>query len=328
MRRFAVRFFATLFSVAVLVIGAGIIWAWDGYRADGPLEKSVAIVIPKGAGVQDIAVRLLEVGAIENQHLFVLGSQYTETARRMRAGEFALKSGMSMREIADHLVSGETVKRRLTVREGLLTEEVISLVAATDGLVGDAPVLQPDGIYLPETYFFSYGDTRQSVLTRMERAMTEAVTAAWAERSKKIAISSPREAIILASIIERETGVDAERAKVSSVFHNRLRRRMRLQSDPTVAYAVTGGGRPLGRPLTRADLYIDSDYNTYRRVGLPPGPIANPGRAALMAAVQPIDTKFLYFVANGTGGHAFARTLREHNRNVAKWRRIQRQRPQ
>ena len=328
MRRFAVRFFAALLSVAVLAIGAGIIWAWDGYRAAGPLNQPVAIVVPKGASVQDIASQLFGIGAIDNQHLFVLGSQYTETARRMRAGEFALKPGMSMREIADHLVNGETVKRRLTVPEGLLTEEVISLVAAADGLVGDVPVLQPDGIYLPETYFFSYGDTRQSVLRRMERAMTEAVNAAWVARGKKIAISSPREVVILASIIERETGVDAERARVSSVFHNRLRRRMRLQSDPTVAYAVTGGGRPLGRPLTRADLYIDSDFNTYRRVGLPPGPIANPGRAALMAAVQPIDTKYLYFVADGTGGHAFARTLREHNRNVAKWRRIQRQRAQ
>ena len=328
MRRFAVRFLAVLLSVTVLAVGAEIIWAWNGYRADGPLDRPVAIVIPKGAGVQDIATQLLDAGAIDNQHLFVLGAQYTETARRMRAGEFALSPGMSMRAIADHLVNGETVKRRLTVPEGLLTEEVIALVAATDGLVGDVPFAQPDGIYLPETYFFSYGDTRRSVLSRMEEAMNEAVNAAWAARRKKIAISSPREAIILASIIERETGVDAERAKVSSVFHNRLRRRMRLQSDPTVAYAVTGGGRPLGRPLTRADLYIDSDYNTYRRAGLPPGPIANPGRAALMAAVQPIDTKYLYFVADGTGGHAFARTLREHNRNVAKWRRIQRQRAQ
>ncbi|MGB0630211.1 MAG: endolytic transglycosylase MltG [Alphaproteobacteria bacterium] len=328
MRRFAVRFFAILLSVAVVAVGGGIFWAWDAYRAPGPLDKSVTIIIEKGAGVQDIASKLASTGAIDNAHLFVLGAQYTETARRMRAGEFALEPGMSMRAIADHLVNGETVKRRLTVPEGLLTEEVISLVAATDGLVGDVPVARPDGIYLPETYFFSYGDSRASVLSRMKKAMDDALSEAWASRADKIAISSPREALILASIIERETGVDAERARVAGVFHNRLRRRMRLQSDPTVAYAVTGGGRPLGRSLTRADLYIDSDYNTYRRVGLPPGPIANPGRAAIKAAVQPADTKDLYFVADGTGGHAFARTLREHNRNVAKWRRLQRQRVQ
>lgn len=328
MRRFAVRFLAVLMSVTVVVIGGGVIWAWDAYRAAGPLDKAVTIIIPKGAGVQDIADQLASAGAIDNEHLFVLGARYTENARRMRAGEFALSPGMSMRAIADHLVNGETVKRRLTIPEGLLTEEVIALVAGADGLVGDVPVARPDGIYLPETYFFSYGDSRASILRRMELAMNEALTEAWAARADKIAISSPREVLILASIIERETGIGAERARVSGVFHNRLRRRMRLQSDPTVAYAVTGGGRPLGRELTRADLYIDSDYNTYRRVGLPPGPIANPGRAALIAAVRPADTKELYFVADGTGGHAFAYTLREHNRNVARWRRIQRQRTQ
>ena len=217
----------------------------------------------------------------------------------MRSGEFALTPGMSMRAIADHLVNGETVKRRLTVPEGLSTKAVLSLVRATEGLIGDVPVAPPDGIYLPETYFFSYGDSRASVLSRMEKAMDQALNEAGAARARKISISSAREALILASIIERETGVEAERAWVSGVFHNRLRRQMRLQSDPTVAYAVTGGSQPLSRPLTRADLYIDSDYNTYRRVGLPPGPIANPGRAALMAAVQPAETNFCILLRMG-----------------------------
>ena len=326
MRRLAVRCLGILLGVSMIAVTAGVFWAWDSYRAEGPLEKPVTIIIPKGTGVQDIAGLLTSAGAIDNVRLFVLGAQYTWAARRMRAGEFALTPGMSMRAVADHLVNGETVKRRLTVPEGLLTEEVVSLVAATEGLIGDVPVDRPDGIYLPETYFFSYGDTRASVLSRMKKAMDQALNEAWAARARRISITSAREALILASIIERETGVEVERAEVSGVFHNRLRRKMRLQSDPTVAYAVTGGGRPLGRPLTRSDLYTDSDYNTYRRVGLPPGPIANPGRAALMAAVRPAETNFLYFVADGTGGHAFAETLREHNRNVAKWRRINRQR--
>ena len=326
MRRFAVRLLAVGMPTVLVAIAVGIFWAWDAYRADGPLRSEIAIVIPKGAGVQEIAKRLAAAGAIENPDLFVLGARYSESARRMRAGEFALQASMSMRAIAQHLVSGNTIKRRLTVPEGLLTEEILSLVLATDGLVGEVPALRTEGIFLPETYFFKLGDTRSSVLSRMQGAMEVAIQEAWNARSTNIAISSPREALILAAIIERETGVAAERARVSSVFHNRLRRRMRLQSDPTVAYAVTGGRRPLGRPLTRADLQIDSHYNTYRRVGLPPGPITNPGRAAVLAAVRPEDTKFLYFVADGSGGHAFSRTLRGHNRNVAEWRRVKRQR--
>ncbi|MEE2997890.1 MAG: endolytic transglycosylase MltG [Pseudomonadota bacterium] len=326
MWRSAVRFLAILISVASVAIGSGIFWAWAAYRADGPLTQPITIIIAKGVGVKQIAAQLVSSGAIENEHLFVLGARYNETARRMRAGEFILQPGMSIRAISDHLVNGEFVKRRLTIPEGFLTEEVVSLVAATDGLVGDVPLDRPEGIYLPDTYFFIYGDTRLSILSRMKKAMDSALVEVWNARDVNIAISSPREALILASIIECETGVEAERARVSSVFHNRIRLRMRLQSDPTVAYAVTGGRRPLGRPLSRADMKIDSHYNTYLRFGMPPGPIANPGRAALMAAVQPADTKDLYFVADGTGGHAFARTLAEHNRNVTKWRRIQRRR--
>lgn len=326
MRPLAVRILLAAVLIAVIAVGAGIVWAWNGYHAAGPLKSSTSLIVPKGAGVQEIANLLRDKGVIDNPHLFVLGARYTEMARRMRAGEFAFAPNISMKATAEHLVSGELVKRRLTIPEGLLTREIVSIVQDADGLAGYVEAPGIDGIFLPETYFFSYGDSRESVLTRMKSAMDEALAKAWAARNSRIAIKSARQALILASIIEKETGVAAERARVSSVFHNRLRRGMRLQSDPTVAYAVTGGGVSLGRPLTRADLEADSPFNTYRSKGLPPGPIANPGRAALMAAVTPLDTKEYYFVADGKGGHVFAKTLREHNRNVARWRRLQRER--
>ena len=326
MRRHAVRIVAIIITLVFCPLGIGVFWIWDTYHSEGPAQAPITIIIPKGAALQDIADQLSKSGAISSKHLFLVGAYFANVDRRMRAGEFSLKQQMSMREIADHLLYGETVKRRLTVPEGMLTKDVVSLVVRTAGLFGEAPESGSEGIYLPETYFFSYGDSRRSILLRMERAMQKTLMEAWQARTDKIAISSPNEALILASIIERETGVASERARISGVFHNRLRRNMRLQSDPTVAYAITGGAFRLNRRLNRSDLNVNSDYNTYQNMGLPPGPIANPGRAAVFAAIRPAVTDDLYFVADGTGGHAFARTLREHNRNVAEWRRTQRRR--
>jgi UPF0755 protein len=227
------------------------------------------------------------------------------------------------------VIDGVTVKHRLTIPEGLTSAEIVALVAAAPDLEGSVPAALPaDGSLLPETYFFSKGDTREQLLERMRKGMSDALAELWPARDGAVALKTVAEAVTLASIVEKETGLAAERPRVASVFFNRLAQGMPLQSDPTVIYALTGGKGPLGRALLRADLQVASPYNTYANPGLPPGPIANPGRASLEAVLHPDSTKDLYFVADGSGGHAFAATLDEHNRNVAAWRKQQAQQPQ
>lgn len=317
----------TAFLCLALVAGAvagGL--AWRAFLQSGPLETPTTLIIPRGADLGAISRALEAAGVIDSRLVFIAGARVAGLAGRLRAGEFLFAPHMAMRDVAIHIAEGRMVQRRLTIPEGLTTAEVIAAVRSAGGLRGDTDKDFPEGALLPETYFFSHGDTRMSVLARMAAAMDKALTEAWRRRGDDIALRSPREALILASIIEKETGNAAERARVSAVFHNRLRRRMPLQSDPTVAYAITGGRRPLGRTLTRKDLKFASPYNTYLHRGLPAGPIANPGRAAIEAAVRPLRTDELYFVADGEGGHRFVRTLEEHNRNVAKLRRTLRKR--
>jgi UPF0755 protein len=325
MRRRAVRIGLLAFVLAAAALAAAAGWVWRDFTAPGPAAETRTLVIPKGTGLRALARLLATEGVVRRPLVFVAGVRAMDLARRMRAGEFAFAPGMSMQAVATHIATGETVRRRLTVPEGLTVREIVGLVAAADGLDGETGAAPAEGSLLPETYFFSYGDSRTAMLARMREAMAEVVAASWARRdADAIAISTPAQAQVLASIIEKETGIAAERPRISAVFHNRLRLGMRLQSDPTVAYALTRGEAPLGRALSRADLSVGSPYNTYQSAGLPPGPIAAPGRAALDAAVRPMSTDELYFVADGSGGHVFARTLAEHNRNVAKWRQIQR----
>jgi UPF0755 protein len=318
MRRFLRSLFVILAALALCTGGAAW-WLQRTIEAPGPLAEPTAVVIPRG-GTERIAEALREGAVISDPRLFALAAWLSRGEGPLRAGEFLFPARASLAEVLRVLREGRAVQRRLTIPEGLTARQIAALLERAEGLTGETPSFA-EGALLPETYAFSWGDTRASVVRRAAAAMDQALAEVWAQRAPGLPLASAREALILASIIERETGVAGERGLVAGVFVNRLRRNMPLQSDPTVAYAA-GQGMPLDRPLTRADLDREHPFNTYRNRGLPPGPIASPGREALRAATRPEATEFLYFVADGTGGHAFARTLEEHNRNVARWRAL------
>lgn len=317
--------------VVVLVIGAGVgiyIYGLDLYQRPGPLQEEKIVLIERGSGLNRIAETLYEEGAITHPRVFALAARVEGQAAALKAGEYAVPPGASMQEILALLVSGKTVLHRVTVPEGLTSWDIVQIVNAAPDLAGE-PVSEvpPEGSLLPDTYFFQRGETRQQIIDRMRLEQQEALDLLWPTRSEGLPFDSREEWVTLASIIEKETGVGEERGLVAGVFVNRLKRGMLLQSDPTVIYAVTKGeGGALGRGIRRSELQSKDPYNTYTNAGLPPGPIANPGLAALEAAIRPEQTDFLFFVADGSGGHAFAATLAEHERNVRAWRKIERER--
>lgn len=313
--------------VAAVCAGGIFYWGYAEFHAPGPGERETVVLVPKGAGLNKIAVLLHENRIVRQPAIFVWGARAYGEGRAIRAGEYAFEPGVSPRQVLTALTDGKTVLRLLTVPEGLSAHDVAALIRDADGLEGSVAV-PPEGSILPETYSYEYGESRARILERMQGAMRETLARLWQDRAEGLPFTDPRQAVVLASIVERETGIPSERARVAAVFVNRLRRGMRLQSDPTVVYGLTLGLRPLGRPISRNDLNTDHPYNTYRIPALPPGPIANPGREALEVVLHPAETDEFYFVADGTGGHVFAKTLAEHNRNVARWRKIQkRQKP-
>jgi UPF0755 protein len=306
--------------VAILALLAAIaVWqAWRLHAAPGPLAADRTLVVPRG-GAEGIARALAQAGIIADPRAFALAAWITQdSARPLRAGEFAFPAGASLAEVLRILREARPVQRLLTIPEGFTAHQIAALLERMEGMTGAVPPIEEGGL-LPESYAWQWGDARAGLVRRAEQAMAAALAEAWAGRAEGLPLASPREALILASIVERETGVAAERARIAAVFLNRLRRGMPLQSDPTVIYAAAAGG-PFERAITRADLDRDHPFNTYRVRGLPPAPIAAPGRDALRAVTRPAVTEELFFVANGEGGHAFARTLEEHNRNVARWR--------
>jgi UPF0755 protein len=314
---------ASAVSALLVVVGVLAYYAADRFERAGPLAADTVVYIPSGSALEAIAGQLERAGVVEDPLVFRLGVRVLGATRDLRAGEYLFPAGVSMRDAVEVLKSGRTVVRRLTLAEGLTSFEVAALVEKAEALEGEVGRIPLEGSLLPETYHYARGDRRAELIARMGRSLDEILSELWPGRAPGLPIATPEEAVVLASIVEKETGVAGERPLVASVFVNRLNKGMRLQSDPTVVYGLTGGQRVLGRALTRKDLQSLTAYNTYLIDGLPPGPIANPGRAALEAVLNPAQTAYLYFVADGTGGHAFAKTLAEHNRNVAKWRRLQ-----
>jgi UPF0755 protein len=279
------------------------------------------VVLPTGAGVAGVGRDLAKTGVVRSQAGFVLAAILTGAAHRLKAGEYRFRARESLAEVISAIARGEVVRRFVTIPEGLTSRDAVAILLKADYLAGPAPI-PPEGSLLPETYEVRRGETRSAVIQRMALARDRLLDQLWTARSPRLPFASEEQAVILASVVEKETAIPAERAKVAAVFINRLRKGMRLASDPTVVYGVTGGA-PLGHGLRVSELAARNPYNTYLVAGLPPTPIDNPGRASLAAALSPAPTADLYFVADGTGGHAFADTFEAHKRNVARWRAIE-----
>lgn len=316
----------TLLIVLGIVIAGVVGVARNRMVAPGPLTEEIVFAVPRGASLDRVAELLEEAGAISSSGLFRIASRIGEDRRPVRFGEYRVPPGTSMVDMLDLLRSGRVVQYFVTVPEGLTSWEIVEVLRAEALLEGDIEGVPAEGTLAPDTYSISRGDSRQALIRRMEALQRERLEQAWAQRSDDLAIETIEEALILASLIEKETGVPDERGTIAGVFHNRLRRGMRLQTDPTIIYGITEGRGPLNRPIRRSDIDRPTPWNTYTIDGLPPTPIANPGFASILAAVRPEATSALFFVADGTGGHAFADTLAEHNRNVAAWRAIERAR--
>ncbi|HPA38957.1 MAG TPA: endolytic transglycosylase MltG [Phenylobacterium sp.] len=306
---------------------AALMWAVWTYQGPGPAAKAgdvTTVELRRGASLPEIASTLERAGVVRSSAIFIAAAQATGAARQMKAGEYEVPSKASMARILDDIRHGRIVKHQVTIAEGLTSEMVVEILAKKSDLTGEAPA-PAEGSILPETYQYERGEDRAKVLKRMMDARDELLATLWARRQPGLPFTTPMEAVTLASIVEKETGKASERPRVAAVFLNRLRSGMRLQSDPTIIYGITGG-RPLGRGIRASELAQATPYNTYQIDGLPPTPIANPGRAAIAAVLDPPKTDELYFVADGTGGHVFASTLEQHNANVARWRNVERQR--
>lgn len=326
--------FIRLFLALLIALSLGALLAAAGaffygkhlFETDGPHDQAEVVMLEPGMGVRAIANRLEREGVISNANVFLVGVRLNRAEGGLKAGEYEIPAHASMAAIMGILREGRSILHRITIPEGLTSEQAMQLVEAHPVLTGDMPPVPPEGTLLPETYSFTRGATRKEVVADMKAAAEDLMDEAWKTRAEGLPFDTPEEAIILASIVEKETGVASERPRVAAVFVNRLRKPMRLQSDPTIIYGLVGGKGALGRPIRRSELDRLTPYNTYLVDGLPPTPISNPGRASIEAVLNPPDTDELYFVADGTGGHAFSRTLKEHQERVREWRRIERQR--
>src|ERR1700751_1800472 len=314
--------------ILLLMIGAGSVYFYGKQKIEGPgpLQEDKIVNIPSRAGMTDIADILQREGVIDNNLWAFIGSGFALKARsELKPGEYLFSKNASLRDVIGTIVEGKVVQHALTIPEGLTSEQIVARLSENDIFSGSVRELPREGTLLPETYKFPRGTPRDQVIARMQQAQKRVLAEIWDRRNPDIPIKTPEQLVTLASIVEKETGKADERSRVAAVFVNRLRQKIKLQSDPTIIYGLVGGKGTLGRPIKRSEIQQPSPYNTYVIEGLPPGPIANPGRASLEAAANPARTRDLFFVADGSGGHAFSDSYDQHQKNVAKLRSMEKQ---
>jgi UPF0755 protein len=317
-----------IFSIIlILAVAGGVAWSYGKHKFEtpGPLDREKLVNIPKGLGLRDIADLLARENVIEQPWVFIGGVLVLKAKDDLKYGEYKFAKQVTLREAIETIIEGKVVQHAFTIPEGLTSEQIVTRLAEVDFLAGNIREIPKEGTLLPETYNFPRGTTREQVIQRMQNAHRRAVQEIWERRNADIPVKTPEALVTLASIVEKETGRPDERSRVAAVFVNRLRQRIKLQSDPTITYGLVGGKGTLGRPIMRSEIEQPTPYNTYVIEGLPPGPIANPGRASLEAAANPARTKEIYFVADGTGAHAFAENYAQHQQNVAKLRQFEQQ---
>lgn len=316
---------SAVLTVGVLILfaaGMGVGYVKNMATAAGPLQSDRSVVIERGMGAEEIAELLEREGVITRPALFQAMAM-SQLYGKLKAGEFLFKREASLEDVIDTIANGRAIEHSITIPEGLTSEQIVQRLNESDLLLGSIASIPAEGSLLPDTYKIQRGTSRDQLIARMQRDQKRILADVWAKKAKDLPIRTQLDLVTLASIVEKETGKSDERTRVASVFVNRLQKNMRLQSDPTIIYGLVSGKGSLGRAITQADITSNTPYNTYVINGLPPGPIANPGRASLEAAANPSRTKDLFFVADGTGGHAFAETLEQHNRNVVRWRQIE-----
>lgn len=316
----------TFLIIAMLLVGGVFFYGKKEIEAKGPLAEDKVVNIPPRAGMTDIGDILQRNGVITADRWTFIGSVLALNARSgLKSGEYLFQKNASLRDVINTIVEGKVVQHAFTIPEGLTSEQIVARLQDSDIFAGSLKEQPREGTLLPDTYNFPRGTPRDQVIARMQQAQKKVLADIWARRNADIPVRTPEQLVTLASIVEKETGRADERSRVAAVFTNRLRQRIKLQSDPTIIYGLVGGKGTLGRPIRRSEIQQPSPYNTYVIDGLPPGPIANPGRASLEATANPARTRDLFFVADGTGGHTFTETYDQHQKGVAKLRSMERQ---
>lgn len=322
------HFMLSVMLIGALGAGAAAYYGKIQFEKPGPSQLAKVFVVERNSGLRDISIRLFTEGLISDERIFQIAVRATGNAAKLKAGEYEIAAGASMRDVMNLITSGRSIEYSVTIPEGLTVQQAWARIAENPSLTGNMPAQMPsEGMLIADTHNFPRGTDRTEVVNKLIDLQTNLILEIWAKRAPDLPLENVNEFVTLASIVERETGIAAERPRVASVFINRLKQGMRLQSDPTIIYGIFGGaGKPSERPIYKSDIETVTPYNTYAIDGLPAGPIAIPGRAALEAVANPMTTNDLYFVADGTGGHVFAETLEQHNTNVAAWRRIEKER--